>query len=988
MERHNMKRRFFFRNIALSTAGFYLLPAFTFTREDSSGQETDDMDMLFRNPPDSCGPWVMWYWMDGHVTREGITLDLEMLKRRGFRGAFCTGTDSGIPSGPVKPGSNAWWDVIKHTTREAERLGLELVFQNPEVFSDDKSTLIPPEYRKQQLVWSEMTLPVYRKVNVKLPQPAQKLKYYQDISILAFPAPVSEKQMVVDPESVIDLTSFVNRKGWLRWETAVTGNWTIVRIGYTPADGKPEIDFLRKDSTNWLFGNISSSFDQTITGKSLKGFFGLTRDSDHHKWCSGFEQSFSDRLKYSMKPWLLVLTGKVVGSRLKSDRFLTDFRHIQQELYAENFEKGWMDWCHQKGLKWYSVPSELFEPESLSQKNSLKDGDFKGMNGAKESLAVLLASSPLNDNPGGLKFSSDEFYSLGYSDLIISPFVHQPYQTGVPGMVTTSCGIGYGRNNTWSEGLSGLTKYLRRITFLMQMGSPVADLCVFRGDLFTEDSSRAFPFLPAEFPFETIDRDTLAHCRVDNGKILLPDGSIIHACMVPPAVSLLPQTLKLLTEMVEKGMVLVFSQKPAISYGLSDSEEEITRFSNRLFGDLDGETNKKHDPGKGKVYLGVQIHEILDQLSVPVDFTYSSGNQDAALRFIHRKTGESHIYCLFNLRNRAEKINCTFRINHLKPEIWNCNTGEIIPAPIYSIKDGRLRMPLEIQPMGSVFIVFKKQFGISSFKKVTKDGNLLMDNEPLKYKGSARYAVETEHADQDNPGIASGFPLSFHPHPDGSIKALFYRNGVYNFQVYNESVEENLTVYVENCFTVPLDSSWVIQFPDGSGAPKEISPDKPESLTRHPDFNVRHFSGTCVCKTVFYLTDSDFISGRKFLIDLGEVGLIARVTVNGQDAGLLWEKPFVADITTLVRKGENILKVDVTNSWHNRMTGDENLPPENEYNQDGTIVTLPDWYTGNLPKPGERKTFTVRKCVSKDDPLFDSGLLGPVKLIFCEERFI
>jgi hypothetical protein len=839
-----MKRRFFFRNIALGAAGFYVLPAFTNTGDNFAGQLTDDMEKLFGNPPDSCKPWVMWYWMNGHVTKEGITLDLEMLKRAGFRGAFCFRDDSGIPSGPVKPGSQAWLDVMTHAIREAERLGLELVFEHLSDYSEENDTLIPPEYKRQKLVWSEMVIPVNRKVKVKLPEPVQKPGYYRDIAVLAFPAQVKENQMYADPDSVVDITSFVNSKGWLKWETAVTGNQTIVRIGHTLAGKEPGMDFFRKEAMDWLFGNVSANPDQSLTGQSLKGFFGLTLHSDPGVWSIGFDQAFSNRLKYSLKPWLLVLTGKVVGNASESDRFLKDFGLIQQELFAENFEKRWMDWCHLKGLMWYTIPFEVFDMESLSSGGLPAVRDFTGTGAGKETIAVISASPPIGDSPGDLKFSSDVLYSMGNSDLIISPFVHQPYLTGVPGMSTTFSGMALGRNNTWSEGLSGLTNYLARTQLLMRQGS-------------TED-----------------------------------------------------------------------------------------------------------------------------------DFIYSSGSQDADIRFSHRRSGDAHIYYLFNSRNRTERINCSFRINNLKPEIWNCETGEMVPAPIYSIKNDRLRMPLEIPSTGAVFIIFRKKFELALFKKITKDGNVIMDNEPLKFKGPTRFAEVTDQSSQNVPAIDSDFPLSFHTYQDGSLKGLFRQNGVYNFLTSNESAEENIKVYAENCFSVPLDSSWVIHFPDGSGTPREITPDKLESLTRHSDFNIRHFSGSCTYSTLFYLTDSDFISGRKFLLDLGRVEITARISMNGTDAGLLWKKPFIADITALVKTGENILKVEVTNSWHNRTIGDESLLPENEYNKDGTIVKLPEWYINNQPKPGERKTFMVRKCVSKDDPLVDSGLLGPVRLIFCEERFL
>ena len=127
--------------------------------------------------------------------------------------------------------------------------------------------------------------------------------------------------------------------------------------------------------------------------------------------------------------------------------------------------------------------------------------------------------------------------------------------------------------------------------------------------------------------------------------------------------------------------------------------------------------------------------------------------------------------------------------------------------------------------------------------------------------------------------------------------------------------------------------------------------------------------------------------GKRVYLDLGRVEVLAEVKVNGKDLGTLWKPPFRVDVTDAVHAGNNDLEVRVTNLWPNRLIGDEQLPPENEYGPNGGILKMPDWYTQGKPKPpGGRITFTTWKHFDKDSPLLASGLLGPVRLRMAVRR--
>ena len=90
----------------------------------------DDLADCFRTPSPSSRPQVWWHWMNGNVTKEGITADLEAMKAIGIGGAHIFDVNCGIPKGPVGFNTPAWHDHVRWAAHEAKRLGIELGLSN------------------------------------------------------------------------------------------------------------------------------------------------------------------------------------------------------------------------------------------------------------------------------------------------------------------------------------------------------------------------------------------------------------------------------------------------------------------------------------------------------------------------------------------------------------------------------------------------------------------------------------------------------------------------------------------------------------------------------------------------------------------------------------------------------------------------------------------------------------------------------------------
>src|SRR5512136_2762119 len=87
----------------------------------SAGQ-ADPLLNAFANPPDSARPWVYWFPLDGNITSNGMTLDLEAMKRVGIGGVLYMETEQGTPRGPAKFAGPLWRNLFKHICAEAHRL--------------------------------------------------------------------------------------------------------------------------------------------------------------------------------------------------------------------------------------------------------------------------------------------------------------------------------------------------------------------------------------------------------------------------------------------------------------------------------------------------------------------------------------------------------------------------------------------------------------------------------------------------------------------------------------------------------------------------------------------------------------------------------------------------------------------------------------------------------------------------------------------------
>jgi hypothetical protein len=159
--------------------------------------------------------------------------------------------------------------------------------------------------------------------------------------------------------------------------------------------------------------------------------------------------------------------------------------------------------------------------------------------------------------------------------------------------------------------------------------------------------------------------------------------------------------LRAIHKLVEDGAA-VAGPKPADDPSLADNDAEFKKLNDELFGDGTG----THKVGKGTVYAGQPLADVFHAMNVAPDFDYAKEG-DARLEFVHRKLNDGDIYFVDNRGDNGHNVDATFRVSGKEAELWHPETGRTEPAS-FKVADGRTTVPLDLEPWGSVFVVFRK----------------------------------------------------------------------------------------------------------------------------------------------------------------------------------------------------------------------------------------------------------------------------------------
>jgi len=129
-----------------------------FTMLTCTDQSNKKLKKAFKNPPPTSFPGVYWYFMDGNLSREEMTKDLESMKEAGINNLIFLEVGIGVPRGPVDFMSEEWQSHFVHAVKEAERLGIKILLGAGPGWCGSGGPWVKPEESMKHLVYSEINV--------------------------------------------------------------------------------------------------------------------------------------------------------------------------------------------------------------------------------------------------------------------------------------------------------------------------------------------------------------------------------------------------------------------------------------------------------------------------------------------------------------------------------------------------------------------------------------------------------------------------------------------------------------------------------------------------------------------------------------------------------------------------------------------------------------------------------------------------------------
>jgi hypothetical protein len=971
-------------------------------------QQKDELKENFLNPPDSAKPGVYWYFMDGNLSREEMTKDLESMKEVGIGNVIFLEVGIGVPRGPVDFMSEEWQDLYVHAVREAERLGIKILLGAGPGWCGSGGPWVKPEESMKHLVFSETEISGNKKVNITLPVPEQrstpwhtmKNDYYEDVVVYAIPnsakpviKDINEKALYerypyssypsikthlpapatfdetedirsLQQKDMINVFEFLQSNGKFVWD-APEGNWTIVRMGIrvTGASTRPSpepVIGLESDKLNAkAFENHLKNFtdillEKTAPRKEGVGWTGFHIDSwesGSQNWTDGIVEEFKKRRGYDPEPFFLTYTGRAVESLEISERFLWDIRLTCQELLLENHAEFAKDYAHKNGLELTIEPYDM---------NPAGDLDLGAV------ADVIMA-----------EFWSERFgYDTHYAVIEATSISHITGRPVVGAEVFTS-----NNNEAWQQYPWAMKN---QSDWALAMGV----------NRFVYHTFAHKPLGDEHRPGMTMGPYGV---HWDRGQTWWPMVETYHK-YISRSSHLIQQG-----QAVSDILYLTPEGAPMVFTPPADALEKNGSIPDKKGYGFDACSPKmlmeRADVENGKiVFPGATSYEIM----VLPNFKTMTPELLAKIASLVEKGAKIVGNPPIKSPGLVDYPNCDEKVKSLAEKLWGSYQT---PENVSEIKYGKGSIfwggNLSNMHVNSLYSDYESTVEILSRLKVKQDFSSA--NNTIRYghrkttdkeiyfvanRTDSFQATECMFRAKGEPELWIGTTGEIRKITDYSVN-----NGITTipleffpfesfFVVFNtgkkgksssKQSKGNFPAFTE---LMTVEGSWNVSFDPKWGGPEEIKFEKLQDWRDHEMRGIKYYSGIATYKKSFNINNIDS-KNTKYYIDLGVVNDIARVKINGKDVGVVWCAPWRIDISGALREGTNELEIEVANRWINRLLGDRLKPDANVRK-----VKFENGLLGGKEFTTGRYTFTLEQALRSFNftELVPSGLLGPVKI--------
>ncbi len=985
-------------------------------------RDSDKRNVLqqgFITPPDSVRPGVYWYFMDGNISRKGMTDDLEAMKKAGIGSVIFLEVNVGIPRGPVTFLSDEWQDLFKHAVKEAERLGISLILGSGPGWAGSGGPWVEPAQSMRHLVSSDTLVkgPFRFKGVLAIPKPKTPYfgygaltdslrkrweNYYRDVTVLAFPTPrnsgripdVDEKALyyrapyssvkgvksflpapLIYPEtrpgtfipkdSVLDISSFLQKDGALTW-TVPPGSWTIKRLG------------LRNN------GAVTRPAPQPGLGFECDKMDTASFNSHFETFMGRLLQKVGKRDPKSAGGWNMIhIDSWEMGAQNWTDNFRTEFqkrRHYDLLPYLPTYSGAIVGsreiserflWDIRKTAQELVVENHAEHFKTLGRRSGMR-----------------LSIEPYDMNPA--------------ADLELGAVADVP--------MCEFWSKNYGFNTSFS--------CIEATSIAHVQGKPVV-----QAEAFTAQNSEGWKLYPGalknqgdwafatginKFFYHTFAHQPLSE-KLKPGMTMGPYGvhwdrnqtwwnmSKAYHTYIARCSYLLQQGKNVadILYLTPEGAPHVFRPPTSALVG-NDTlpDRRGYNFDGCSPGMLMSKaTVKDHqicfpDGGTYKLLVLPLIETMTPELMGKIESLVKAGAQVLGIPPKKSPSLVNYPACDKVVSSTALKMWKNFtppnKIEAVRygsgTIFWGNNFGEVDstrPYPTYDIAAAilkQLKISEDFSSDGPVRYAHRTLDGLEIYFVANRS------DKPIE--ANCRFRVNGGSSELWNPLTGEIQKLNGFSHDDGtvSIHIRFDSHQSY-FVVFNakkQSVPPEKSVlnnFPDRIYSLTLDGSWDLSFDPEWGGPKKITFAQLEDWSQRPEEGIKYYSGTASYRMTFSLSNDFLSSSNPKYIDLGQVYNLAQVSLNGTDLGTLWTAPWCLDISKAVKAGENKLEIKVVNLWPNRLIGDERFPSDGIKNRQ-----WPDWMLNNLPRSSQRLTFSSYGFYKKESPLLKSGLIGPVRI--------